>query len=289
MGSSVIGAIEHSVSGEAGGFWVVDESAVPVGEDEVGVVTGAMTSYRAVLWPGTPSARVGVEARSGPPREDARPYGDPFHCPSGAVTLYAGGERVGDVLPLDGPGVYWCLTSNGMQLSGGDPVTYRPGEEDPYLVQLWRVPGQLPPDEPLFPGAQPLHVVEGGLRVSHGEFWLSARSGGLPAEPPVPDRDEARAAGGVIAVPTMVQDTRVAVSVSWWDAEPPAGTGVALGSCTVRVEDGSLRCWSVEGPGVLLAVPGARTVAARVWRRIEPGDDFRYERYDIRLWAHPGP
>jgi hypothetical protein len=176
-----------------------------------------------------------------------------------------------------------------MQLSGGNPATYQPAKEDPYLVQLWRVPGQLPAGRPLFRDVRPLGVAEGGLSVSHGEFWLSARSGGLPGEMPVPDGDGVRASAGVIAVPTMVQDTRVAVTLSWWDTEPPAGAGIALGSSTVRIEGGPLRCWSVEGPGVSLAVPGAREVTARVWRRIEPGDDFRYERYDVRLWARPGP
>ncbi|MEU6301314.1 hypothetical protein [Streptomyces chartreusis] len=285
MSSSVIDAMEHSVPGESGGFWIVDESAMPVGEDDLGVVAGAMPYHHAVLWPGTASARVGVEVWSGPPQEGARPYGDPFNCPSGAVALYTGGERVGDVLSLDGPGVYWCLTSNGMQMSGGDPVTYRPREDDPYLVRLWRVPGQLAPGEPLFRCAEPRQVIDGGLRVSHGEFWLSARGRDLPGEMPTPQGDRLHAAEGVIAVPTMVQDTRVAVAVSWWDAEPPAGAGVALGSCTVRAEGDAVRCWSVEGPGVALPTPGPGTIAARVWRRIEPGDDFRYERYDVRLWA----
>ncbi|MFD5855131.1 hypothetical protein [Streptomyces chartreusis] len=42
MSSSVIGTMEHSVPGESGGFWIVDESAVPVGEDDLGVAAGAV-------------------------------------------------------------------------------------------------------------------------------------------------------------------------------------------------------------------------------------------------------
>ncbi|MEU5048967.1 hypothetical protein [Streptomyces sp. NPDC021096] len=290
MDSSMLGTMECGVPGAAGCFWVVDASTTGPAADDPGLGNGARPFYRAVLWPGTPSVRAAVEAWSGPPPGGGHPYGDPFHCPSGAVALEVGGHRMGEVLPLDGPGVYWCLTSNGMQLSGGDPMTYHPREEDPYAVRLWRVPGQLAAELPLFTRSQPRRIARGAFTVSHGEFWLSARSAGLPDRPPVPDVDAPAGADGVVAIPTMAQDTRVAAVVSWWDGEPPAADGIALGSCQVRTDGGPLRCWSVDGPGDLaLAVPGPGRIGVCAWRRVEPGEDFRYERYDVRVWACSGP
>lgn len=273
------------VSGGEGQFWIVDMSSAPVVDDGQRVVS-APKWFGAPLWPGTVSARATVRVLSGDPGDGWGPVGDPLYSPSGWVVLEAGGARIGDLVQLDGPGLYWCVPLNGMQLSHGNPMTYRAAEDDPYELRLWRVPGQLPPGSAVFRGDQPWDFAVGSITVSHGEFWVSDNDGGT--ELAVPVGDTATAGDGVIGIPTLVQDTVAGVVLSVWEKEPPAGAGTSLGSCRIRTTGRELKCLSVDGPGdAVLVLPEAGAYEVAVWRRIEPGEDFRCERYDVRVWPCP--
>jgi hypothetical protein len=92
-------------------------------------------------------------------------------------------------------------------------------------------------------------------------------------------------------VPTLVHDTDVGVVLSLWDREPPAAAGQLLGECRLRVNEAEreLRISSVaDVSGAVFPLPGKREYTVSVWSRLEPGETFEYERYDLRVWRRPG-
>jgi hypothetical protein len=94
---------------------------------------------------------------------------------------------------------------------------------------------------------------------------------------------------GVVAVPTVARDTTVGVVLSAWKHRPPEGPGIALGRIRLETPGARLRTVAFDDPGGLalpLPEPGAYEVKAR--RRLEPGGDFEYERYDVRAWPAAG-
>jgi hypothetical protein len=271
-------------------FWLVD-AAVSGPARQAYVLGRAATAYQCELLAGTPSALVTISVWSGPPQRVPQGSG-PFYCPSGAIEVEASHTRVDGPIQLDGPGLYWVWTTNPVQASGGDIFSYQPRDHDPYDVKIWRIPGQTPVGTPLFQDVQPWDVAEGVVDVSHREFWIHA--GDVPelGEPPlIPDGDRPRARGGVVAVPAMLQMTRAGVVLSVWEDEPPAAAGHLLGECRIDVGDErELHTAGVNGPGdAVLVLPDAGAYGMVVWRRIEPGEAFEYERYDVRVWGPLGP
>lgn len=270
-------------------FWIVDATTTGPAEQAY-QFDRAAPAYPCVLLPGTPSVLVTVAVWSGPP-PGVTPRGSPFYVPSGTAALEASGVRIGDPIPLGEPGLYWALTTNSVQASGGDPFTYRPRAEDPYDVKIWRVPNQTPPGTALFPGVQPWDADAGTVRVSHSQFWVHCGDWWQSDETPVtPDGDMPRARDGAVAIPTVAQNTRAGVVLSLWEQEPPlAATGRLLGECRLQAEDRELAVHGgVNGPGdAVLVLPETGEYAIAVWRRMEPGEVFEYERYDARVWHCP--
>jgi hypothetical protein len=90
---------------------------------------------------------------------------------------------------------------------------------------------------------------------------------------------------GPAAVPTVVRDTTVAVVLSVWKHQPPAGPGIALGRIRPQAPDGEPRVAAFDDPGgPALPLPAPGAYEAKVHRLLEPGSDFEYERYDVRAW-----
>jgi hypothetical protein len=278
---NVVAVTVRPDSGEA--FWVVDAGwAGPAEQAEV--YGRAAVAYRCELAVRTVSLRVVVAVWPEAPPGETR--GDrPFYSPSGAISLEASGVRAGDRVRLDGPGLYWVTTRPTSPSGGGASAR---GEE----VRIWRVAGQTPPNTPLFPREQPQAVAEFTLAASHGEFWVHNGQMWRAGEPPlIPEGGIPQARGGAMAVPTLVYDTDVGVVLSLWDREPPAAAGQLLGECRLRVSEAEreLRISSVaDVSDAVFALPGEGEYAVSVWRRLEPGETFEYERYDLRVRRCPG-
>ncbi|MFV5998894.1 hypothetical protein ACNPQM_42900 [Streptomyces sp. NPDC056231] len=182
------------------------------------------------------------------------------------------------------PGLYWCVSLNGMQLSGGSAMSYVVQPTELYEIRMWRVPGQFSSHEEVLGDARPLQYAAGALLVSHGEFWLTCGEAEEELVPPY--GDTVVAAAGVAGVPTLVQDTRVGLALSLWEGAIPTGAGTPLGAFHLSATTQLLRCSSVDGPAdAVLRLPTPGCFEGRVWRRIEPGVDFRCERYDVRIAA----